>query len=78
MVLTDEETWMFFISEVGKDNEETIQSLVNKKDVLRMAYERYYELNESDLMREKLEAHEKYLMDQRSTEEELRNVGVIE
>jgi len=69
--MTDEgyKSWMFFIKNLGdQEQDEMINELVEREDVFKMAYEEYSKISADDLVRERIEAHEKYLMDQRTRE----------
>ncbi|MBN2220796.1 MAG: Rpn family recombination-promoting nuclease/putative transposase [Vallitaleaceae bacterium] len=59
----DEEAWLLFIRDVGRKTMDEINKLITSREVLKMAYDVYNKLNEDELMLEKLEAHEKYIMD---------------
>lgn len=74
--LNDEELWLLFIREVGRGNEKMIRTLLEKKEVLKMTYDVYDKLNNDELMKEKLEAHQKYLWDRSAREEDARKEGV--
>jgi len=67
---------LLFIREVGRDDESLIRSLLEKKEVLKMTYEAYDKLNKDALMKEKLEAHQKYLWDRSAREEDARKEGI--
>ena len=71
----DEEAWMLLIREAGRGNDALIRTLIDQKEVLKMTYEAYNKINNDELMREKLEAHEKYLMDKSNDLCEARREG---
>ena len=71
----DEEAWMLLIREAGRGNDKLIHTLIDKKEVLKMTYDAYNKINNDDLMREKLEAHHKYLMDKSNDLCEARREG---
>jgi predicted transposase/invertase (TIGR01784 family) len=71
IIVTDEgyKSWMFLIKNLGdQEQDEMINELVEREDVFKMAYEEYSKISADDLVRERIEAHEKYLMDQRTRE----------
>ncbi len=55
-----------------------INELVGREDVFKMAYEEYSKISGDDLLRERIEAHEKYLMDQRTRERIAYEKGIEE
>ena len=68
---------MFFIKNLGdQEQDEMINELVEREDVFKMAYEEYSKMSADDLVRERIEAHEKYLMDQRTRERIAHEEGV--
>jgi len=74
--ITDEEGWLLLIRNAGKVDEELIRSLVEKKEVLKMTYEAYNNINSDSKYKYILEAREKYTRDKITNENIARREGL--
>ena len=63
--------WMTFIKDIHlKEKQSLIQKIAAKEGVMQMAYDEYSKVNNDKLMREKLEARQKFIWDMNSANEE--------